>query len=172
VLIAVMLGAIVAYPIIMRVLAILVQPKRLEMARIAKLLLESPNIDSIHHKMVRIAMEDAFDPKLAITLAFIFPWYVFLKAIKHSSTLIEKIHPCLRDDMEKFSNLHMLSVGAANPVFFVLLILESMLAGFFVFPIAFVTGRRDKSDAISTRNLAVARSEIVLHRAMLRANLA
>lgn len=170
--VAVVLGAVVAYPIIMRILAILAQPKRLEMARIAKLLMESPKIDPANRKIVLIAIEDAFDPKLAIVLAFIFPAYVFLRIIRHSSIVVEKVHPSLKDDMDKFSNLHMISVAAANPLFFLIIIVESMIAGLFVFPIALVTGRRDKSDAIGTRNFAVAKSEIVLHRAMLRAKAA
>ncbi|MGI4797884.1 MAG: hypothetical protein ACRYG8_28320 [Janthinobacterium lividum] len=161
-----------AYPIIMRVIAVLVQPKRLEMARIAKLLIDSPNIDPINRKIVQVAMEDAFDPKIAILLVFVFPIFVMLRAFKHSSTIVEKVQPCLKEDMEKFSNLHMLSLGAANPIFFVLLIAESMLAGLFVFPISFVTGRLSDSDPITVRNLAVAKSEIVIHRAMLRAELA
>ena len=116
--ISVMVAAIVAYPLCMRVLAQRAQPARLEMARLGKALLADPALEPRHKLFVSSLLDDAFDFKSIIVFAVACPFYFLGRGFGW----ISDADYALPDgeagrNLLQIATLHMKAIAAANPLF-------------------------------------------------------
>lgn len=118
------LAAILAYPLIMRWIAVWVQPKRLQMAALGKNLIMNGGMNQRQKYIMGSMLCDAYDYRMAILLVLVMPIFTF-KIIFGTIDPAKNLFPST-DDIRKFNSLHILSVAAANPVFFAFFVVELM----------------------------------------------
>jgi hypothetical protein len=74
-------------------------------------------------------LEDAYDPRVAMILVITFPVFVVRRALGliPSQNLVEGLDADLKVSLHKLAFSHALVIGAANPAFFILFIIEIMV---------------------------------------------
>lgn len=160
--IGMMVGIVLTYPIFMRIVAQKMQPKRLEMARLGNLLLKREDLEDDHRHIIKMMLADAFDAKPVIMLVCVFPVFAFKGFRKHTSTPSTSIPLNIATDMKRFKTLHLVSLFAANPLFSIILLIEIMIIAAIFTPIAILAGNSDDINLTQMANSALIRSELAL----------
>lgn len=115
----------VAYLVLYRRLADMVQPVRLELAEIGERLLAS-SINERRKGQVSFCLDNAFNGLIMPIAAFIFPLCVFSTLID-IATKRRKMDVHVGDSEKKLTVLFIISAAAANPIFALLVTVELIL---------------------------------------------
>jgi hypothetical protein len=135
--IAILIGvaALVGYPIVMRVLAERLQPSRLRMLDVGKLLLAHASVPAEHKHIIDSMLRDAYNPTVMILVAITMPYYVILRVVGKikAPPRISDVEARQMDD--DFCRLFIVSIAAANPIFSVIVGLEIGILSLILFPL-------------------------------------
>lgn|GEM_PF-1872114 len=146
-------GAILAYPLVMRWLATRVHPSRLRLADLGNELMESPHLSDARKDDVREMLVDAFDWRVMVVVAINLPLAAFglrrrLKAMSQDRIA----DPDTRQMWSEFSARFIQSIAAANPLVTVIVLVELMLFLVVLFPLGLIRRLNDLVVDIAARH--------------------
>jgi hypothetical protein len=127
-----------AYPLLMRFLAHVVHPVRLELADLGKRLLASPYLSDRRKDAADIVLDHAFDWRIMLLVPFAFPVYIVFRGLKgelFSRDDADITHAETRAAYRHFGRLTVASLAAANPLAALILAVESIV----LLPIALIS---------------------------------
>ena len=128
-------GTAAVYPVVMRVLARVVQRKRLRMADIGSILARQDDLPHEWREMVAWMLETAYSPKTMALFAMTISLYVIDVLRGKDAPLPNIVDKNTRDLIEELTSNHIASAAAANPVFALIASLELSLISFFLYPL-------------------------------------
>jgi|SRR5579863_895343 len=165
--IAVVVGVamLIGYPIFMRFLAERMQPSRLKMADVGKLLLEHPDLSQDHKKLIRSMLDDAYSPVFMIMLTIVTPVFGPLAALGIGPSMPTINNLEARELFDNFTDRYNASISAANPLFSIIAAIEMALLTIVLFPI----GQLSRTHSVQFGSVRVADNAMHLFRAGVRA---
>ena len=118
------LGAFALYPFVMRGLANSVQSKRLDMAKLGVELLSRGTLNPKQRRLVGSMLKDAYDFRVALLMAVAVPVFAFKMLIGQIDVAEVSEQAIPGPEFDRLANCHVLSVAAANPILFVICVVE------------------------------------------------
>lgn len=134
--------ALLAYPIVLRVIADRVEPTRQRLDMLGKELLSSPNVSERYKVIVDGMLDDAYDWRLMASVVLRLPIFLFGRLLGFIKPLPLPQLPSDEDARKKlldFISCHMRSVAAANPICSLIFALEVAVLVIFMVPLGMIS---------------------------------
>lgn len=135
---------VVAYPLVMRGLAAMVQPARLELAEVGRDILALRDVPDVTKDAVRLLLQDVYEWRIMPALALAMPALVVSRALRAKSVGLWTVgSPDARARIDRFMRLYLGSAAAANPIFTIVVAVEFVALFAVLYPVGKLQQLRD-----------------------------